>query len=246
MTPAPTPYRTLLPATQLFAQLGDLPGAYVPLNPSISLRFPRSEDAYMRGLLHAQAASSRPVMSAVFLLIAMVVVPSLMFAHAVVSPKASTPGANEKYVLRVLNERDVPTLKVEIRFPDGLRVVSFGDVPGWKLQVLADSIQRITGAVWTGVLAKERFVEFPFVAVNPKDSTTLTWPTYQTYDGGERVEWTGPDSSYTPVSSTLVSNPVVVPIKVSRTSLYISLIALLLALTALGVALRPRGLDVNP
>jgi uncharacterized protein YcnI len=194
----------------------------------------------------AERASSRPVMRAVLLLLAILVAPSIVFAHAVVLPKTSTPGAYEKYVLRVPNERDVPTLKVEIRFPEALRVVSFGDVPGWKLQVLTDSIQRITGAVWTGVLPKERFVEFPFFAVNPKDSTSLTWPTYQTYEGGERVEWTGPDTSYTPVSSTLISNPAVVPIKVSRTSLYISLIALLFALTALGVALRPRSVDVNP
>ena len=199
----------------------------------------------MRRTFHAQAASSHPGMPTVFLLFAMLVAPSMVFAHAVVLPKASTPGANEMYVLRVPNERDVPTLKVEIRFPEGLRVVSFGDVPGWKLQVLTDSIQRVTGAVWTGILPRERFVEFPFIAVNPKDSATLNWPTYQTYEGGERVEWTGPDSSYTPVSSTLVSNPAVVPIKVSRTSLYVSLIALLFALTALGVALRPRGVDVN-
>jgi len=174
------------------------------------------------------------------------VAPSIVFAHAVVFPKTSMPGAYEKYVLRVPNERDVPTLKVELHFPQGLRVVSFGDVPGWKLQVLTDSAQRVMGAIWTGVLPKERFVEFPFVAVNPKDSTSLFWPTYQTYEGGERVEWTGPDSSKTPVSSTIVSDPAVVPIKVSRTSLYMSVIALLFALTALGVALRPRGVDVNP
>ena len=172
--------------------------------------------------------------------------PSILFAHAVVFPKTSTPGAYEKYVLRVPNERDVPTLKVELHFPQGLRVVSFSDVPGWKLQVLTDSAQRVMGAVWTGVLPKERFVEFPFVAVNPKDSTSLFWPTYQTYEGGERVEWTGPDSSKTPVSSTIVSNPAVVPVKVSRTSLYMSVVALLFALTALGVALRPRGVDINP
>jgi uncharacterized protein YcnI len=200
----------------------------------------------MRTPSRRQLASSRPAMRAVLVLFAILVAPSIVFAHAVVFPKASTPGAYEKYVLRVPNERDIPTHKVEIRFPEGLRVVSFGEVPGWKLQVLTDSVQNITGAIWTGVLPKERFVEFPFFAVNPKDSTTLTWPTYQTYEGGERVEWTGPDSSYTPVSSTVVSNPAVVPIKVSRTSMYISLIALLVALTALGVALRPRNVDVNP
>jgi uncharacterized protein YcnI len=183
----------------------------------------------------------------VFAAFALLVVPSIALAHAVVFPKTSTPGAYEKYVLRVPNERDVPTLKVELHFPTGLRVVSFGDVPGWKLEVLTDSAQRITGAVWTGVLPKERFIEFPFVAVNPKDSTSLSWPTYQTYSGGETVEWISADTaSKTPVSSTLIVDKAVVPIKVSRTSLYISLAAFALALTALGVALRPRGMDVRP
>lgn len=195
---------------------------------------------------HSSTLSPRLVARAVAVFLAMLVAPSLVLAHAVVFPKTSAPGAYEKYVLRVPNERDVPTIKVEIRFPAALRVVSFGEVPGWKLQVLADSTQRVTGAVWTGVLPKERFVEFPFVAVNPKDSASVTWPTYQTYEGGERVEWTGPDSSFTPVSSTLIANSTPAPVKVSRTSLYVSIIALLLALTALAVALRPRNMDVNP
>lgn len=186
-------------------------------------------------------------MFAVFVLL---VVPSIALAHAVVFPKTSTTGAYEKYVLRVPNERDVPTLKVEIHFPAGLRVVSFGDVAGWKLQVLTDSAQRITGAVWTGVLPKERFVEFPFVAVNPKDSTSLSWPTYQTYSGGETVEWTSADTaSKTPASSTLIvvksaaaaTAATAEPASVSRTSLYISVLALAFALIALGLALRPRG-----
>ncbi len=196
----------------------------------------------------AGTSSSAPhqAVRAVAILIAILIAPSIVFAHAVVFPKTSTPGAYEKYVLRVPNERDVPTTRVELRFPAGLRVVSFGDVPGWQLQVVMDSAQHITGAVWTGLLARQRFVEFPFVAVNPKDSTSLAWPTYQTYQGGERVEWTGPDSSKTPVSSTLVSDPTVVPVKVSRTSLYIAIVALLFALTALAVALRPRSVDVNP
>jgi uncharacterized protein YcnI len=187
-----------------------------------------------------------PVMGVLFLCCALLIAPALAFAHAVVFPKTSTPGAYEKYVLRVPNERDVPTLKVELHFPVGLRVVSFSEVPGWKLQVLTDSAQRIIGAIWTGVLPKERFVEFPFVAVNPKDSTSLAWPTYQTYEGGERVEWTSPDTAAkTPVSSTLITDGTAKPVRGSRTSLYISLIALLFSLTALGVALRPKATEIG-
>jgi hypothetical protein len=82
--------------------------------------------------------------------------------------------------------------------------------------------------------------------VNPKDSARLTWPTIQTYANGEVVEWTSPDTaSRTPVSATLIAGVTPGPVKVSRTSLYISLAALLFALTALGVALRPRGADLR-
>jgi uncharacterized protein YcnI len=191
----------------------------------------------------------RPIAAGISILFATILLASsIAWGRAVVFPKTSTPGAYEKYSLRVINERDVPTLQVEISFPAGLRVVSFGDVPGWKLQVLTDSTQRITGAVWRGVLERQHFVEFPFLALNPKGSVSLSWPAYQTYEGGERVEWTSPDtSSKTPISTTLLSEAIpVAPVKVSRTSLYISIIGLLLALTALGVALRPRGVDVNP
>ena len=176
-----------------------------------------------------------------------VAIPSVALAHAVVFPKTSTPGAYEKYILRVPNERDVPTTRVELRFPADVRVVSFGDVAGWKLQVLTDTAERIIGAVWTGNLPRERFIEFPFVAVNPKDSVRLAWPTIQTYANGETVHWTDPDTAAkNPVSSTLVSAAAAVPIRVSRTSLYLSIVALLFALTALGVALRPRENPERP
>lgn len=130
----------------------------------------------------------------------------ILSAHAVVYPRTSTPGAYERYVLRVPNEKDVATTKVEIRFPPGARVVSFGDVPGWELRVIKDSAEAITGAEWSGSLAAARFVEFPFIAVNPKTAATLVWPVYQTYASGERVEWTGAAESSAPASSTVIAD----------------------------------------
>jgi len=181
------------------------------------------------------ASQRSPLMLA---LLAMIV-PAVALAHAVVYPKTSRPGAYEKYVLRVPNERDVPTIRVELHFPEGLRVVSFSDVPGWNLQVLTDSAKAIIGAVWTGVLPKERFVEFPFVAVNPKESTSLSWPTIQTYQGGEVVNWTSPDTaSKTPVSATTIDDTSTPSTGGSQSPLYVSIAALLLALMSLGVALR--------
>jgi uncharacterized protein YcnI len=184
--------------------------------------------------------------SKAFLIATAILIPSVALAHAVVFPRNSAPGAYERYVLRVPNERDVPTTRVELRFPPGVRVVSFGDVAGWNLQILRDTAQHITGAVWTGLLPKERFIEFPFVAVNPTDSARLTWPTVQTYQGGEIVNWTDPDTaSKTPVSATIVANTQSVPVTVSHTSLYLSLAAVAIALMALSVAFRPHGVGLT-
>jgi uncharacterized protein YcnI len=131
---------------------------------------------------------------------------SVADAHAVVYPKTSKVGGYEKYVLRIPNEKTTPTLRVEIRFPAGVRVASFGDVPGWQIEVLTDSAKHVTGAVWTGNLPPQRFVEFPFVAANPKEEMKVSWPTFQTYADGERVEWTGAEGTKTPASSTSIGS----------------------------------------
>jgi YD repeat-containing protein len=169
-------------------------------------------------------------------------IPAAVFGHAVVFPKASTTGAYERYVLRVPNERNVPTTKVELRFPADVRVTSFSDVPGWQLEVTRDSAQRIVGATWTGTLAPERFVEFPFVAVNPKTATQLSWPAYQTYANGERVEWTGAEGSKTPASVTSISTSAAPTASsgAGNSSFLLAVVALALAIISLGLSMRKR------
>ena len=157
-------------------------------------------------MTRAASSRSRLILAAVAAVAsAVAVLPTLSWAHAVVFPKTSTTGGYEKYVLRVPNEKAVATTKVEIHFPAGLRVTSFADVAGWKLEVLTDSAKAITGAIWTGNLPPQRFAEFPFVAANPKTDTKLEWPAYQTYADGEKVEWTGPEGSKSPASVTTIA-----------------------------------------
>jgi uncharacterized protein YcnI len=165
-------------------------------------------------------------------------VPALALAHAVVFPKTSAPGAYEKYVLRVPNEKNTATTRVELRVPAGLRVTSFADVPGWQLEVLLDSAQAITGAVWTGTLPPKRFVEFPFVAANPKTDTRLVWAAYQTYADGERVAWDGPEGSKTPASATVIAPASDGGPAGGSAPLYLAGAALVLGLISLGLVLR--------
>jgi uncharacterized protein YcnI len=166
---------------------------------------------------------------------------AVAMAHAVVYPKASTTGAHERYVIRVPNERAVATTRVEIRFPPEVKVGSFIDVPGWTLEVVRDSAKRITGAVWTGSLPPERFVEFPFVATNPKAPTDIRWPVVQTYADGERAEWTGPTDSKRPASVTNITT-LTAPASAAGTTAganpMISYAALALSVVSLGLALR--------
>lgn len=169
-------------------------------------------------------------------------VPALAFAHAVVFPRKSATGAYERYVLRVPNEKTVATTRVEIHFPDGVRITAFADVPGWQLQVLTDSARRIVGAVWTGDLPPARFVEFPFMAANPRNATDLVWPVYQTYGDSDRVDWTGEKGSRHPASVTAIapadSAGATRPIGSGQ---WVQWIALILALVSLGLVLRPSS-----
>ncbi len=173
-----------------------------------------------------------------FSALAVLLLPTMASAHAVVFPKMSTHGAYERYVLRVPNEKDVPTTRVEIRFPSGVRVVSFSDVAGWQLQEIRDSANAVVGAVWTGSLPPERFIEFPFVAVNPREDTRLVWPAYQTYANNERVDWVGPPDSENPASSTAIASST--DTKGGRVAVYLACVAVLMSLMSLGLALR-RG-----
>lgn len=167
----------------------------------------------------------------------LLLLPAVAAAHAVVYPKSSAAGAYERYVLRVPNEKGTPTTRIEIRFPDAARVLSFSDVPGWQVAPVLDSAQRIVGAVWTGTLPPQRFVELAFIAVNPKEPVRLVWPVYQTYSDGERVEWTGAPDAKTPASVTDVGTEGPAPFG-GRGPMLTAFAALALSLIALGLALR--------
>jgi len=177
-------------------------------------------------------------LSLVLAALVLVVAPAIALAHAVVFPKTSTTGAYEKYVLRVPNEKAVATVRVEIRFPAEARVTSFGDVAGWQLEVQTDSAKRIVGAVWTGSLPPQRFVEFPFVAANPKSATRLVWPAIQTYADGERVEWTGAEGTKSPASATVIGAAPSAGGSDGGASRWVPWAALVLAVVSLGLALR--------
>jgi uncharacterized protein YcnI len=194
------------------------------MGPDTAERIPRTRGA-RRSIRRATA------------IVLLLLFPLPLGAHAVVQPAEAPPGAYQRYVLRVPTEREVPTTRVAIRFPAEVTVVSFADVPGWELEVMTDSAGRIVGAAWTGTLPPQRFVEFPFVAVNPREDMTIAWPVTQTYAGGEVVEWAGPEGSEQPASVTRVTAGA----DGWPASAWLGIASLALAILALGLALRKTG-----
>jgi uncharacterized protein YcnI len=127
------------------------------------------------------------------------IVPSaLLFAHITIWPKESAPGARERYTMRVPNEKQVSTIRIDGEFPPELNLYDFEFKPGWKIDFKKDDKGRITGATWTGKIVPYEFVEFGMLGLNPKDGSSLTWKFVQFYEDGMKEEFTGPVGSRYP------------------------------------------------
>jgi hypothetical protein len=127
------------------------------------------------------------------------IVPSaFLFAHITIWPKESAPGARERYTMRVPNEKQVNSIRVEGEFPAELKLYDFEFKPGWKIDFKKDDKGNIIGATWTGTLAPYEFIEFGMLGINPKEGTTLVWKFVQYCDNGTKEEFTGPIGSKYP------------------------------------------------
>jgi len=122
----------------------------------------------------------------------------LAFAHIRILPAESTQGAREKYTMRVPNEKQVATIRVEGEFPSGVNIYDFEFKPGWWIDFKKDDKGRIVGAVWTGRIVPYEFVEFGMLGLNDKESSSLVWRFVQYYDDGTKEEFTGPPGSRLP------------------------------------------------
>ncbi|KZE75106.1 YcnI family protein [Paenibacillus elgii] len=130
-------------------------------------------------------------------------------AHVTVLPKEATQGSYEKFAVRVPTEKDIPTVKVEVKFPlDSVSISRFEPKPGWKYELTKDANNKITGVIWTATgegLGATEFGEFYMQGKVADNATAITWKAYQTYKDGSVVEWVGADGSDKPASVTKVN-----------------------------------------
>lgn len=119
-------------------------------------------------------------------------------AHIRIAPTESTQGAREKYTMRVPNEKQVATIRIEGEFPSGVDVYNFEFKPGWKIDFEKNDKGKVVGAVWTGKIVPYEFVEFGMLGLNDKESSSLVWKFVQIYEDGTKEEFTGPAGSRLP------------------------------------------------
>ncbi|MGG1554107.1 YcnI family protein [Paenibacillus ferrarius] len=148
------------------------------------------------------------LMNLSLLLIVSMLVAGIASAHVTVYPKETTQGNYEVFTVRVPTEKDVPTVKVEVKFPlDAVAVSRFEPKEGWKYDIAKDAAGKITGVTWTATgngLASTEFGDFSFQGKVADAATQIVWKAYQTYKDGSVVEWVGANGSDKPASVTTV------------------------------------------
>jgi uncharacterized protein YcnI len=131
-------------------------------------------------------------------------------AHIRILQTESVAGARERYTMRVPNEKQVDSYRIEGEFPAGLKVYAFEPKPGWSLELKKNKDGNIVGAVWTGVMRPYEFQEFGMLAINPASASAMTWKFVQYYADGNKEEFTGPVGSRLPAPVTQLK-PAVAP-----------------------------------
>lgn len=191
-------------------------------------------------------------------LMASMLLAGIASAHVVVYPKETTQGTYEKFTVRVPSEKEIPTVKVEVKFAaDSVAISRFEPKPGWTYELAKDASGKITGVTWTAAgdgLSSTEFGDFNMQGKVADTATQIIWKAYQTYKDGSVVEWVGADGSDKPASVTTVkakatgtttdshgqtktTETAAGSAPSSNTSLYLSIVAVVLGALALIVSL---------
>lgn len=129
--------------------------------------------------------------------------PPLAFAHVSVRPRASKPGVDERYTVRVPTEGTVATTHVLLEIPDGVMVLEVLPHDGATFETATQG-DRITAITWRKEIAPKAVAEFVFRARNP-GSSDLVWKAHQHFADGTTADWIGGAGEKRPASVTTLT-----------------------------------------
>jgi uncharacterized protein YcnI len=131
--------------------------------------------------------------------------PASAWAHVQVLPATVAPGDPTLFTVLVPNERDDPTVQVDLQVPAGVIPFGFEETPGWERSETTKPDGSLDVVSWKGSLPPGGFVRFSFLASPPEEEGTIAWPAVQTYADGTKVRWIGGKGSEEPAAVTRVS-----------------------------------------
>ena len=142
-----------------------------------------------------------------WVLVMVLVVPTLVQAHVSITPRASTHGATEKYTVRIPSEGKVATLAAEMEVPEGVIIEVLQSPMGWKHEVKRAQ-DRIVAVTWNVNVPPGEFIDVAFVARNPRQGTRILWTLRQRFADGTVTDWTlDPKGQPRPTAITQLSAP---------------------------------------
>ena len=133
---------------------------------------------------------------------ALLVFPSISWAHVGVRPRESKPGAEERYTVRVPTEGAVTTTSVVLEIPDGVSVLEVLPAEGATFETRKNA-DRIVAITWKKEIKPKEFSLFTFTAHNPQPGA-LQWKAHQTFADGSMRHWIGERGTKEPASVTTI------------------------------------------
>ena len=98
-------------------------------------------------------------------------------------------GITEKYTVRIPTEGKVTTKGVEVEVPEGVIVETIAAPSGWKYEATRKD-DRIVAIKLDVDVKPGEFIEFAFIARNPRDKEQLVWTLRQRFADGTVSDWT--------------------------------------------------------
>jgi uncharacterized protein YcnI len=127
--------------------------------------------------------------------------PVVASAHVSITPRESTQGATEKYVVRIPTEGKVATTAADIEVPEGVIVETLQAPMGWTYDVKRKD-DRIAAVTIKAHVKPGEFIEVGIVARNPRQGTQIVWTLRQRFADGTVTDWTTGPTGARPTAVT--------------------------------------------
>ena len=144
-----------------------------------------------------------------FLVLSLVMAPSLTLAHVSVRPRDSKASAEELYTVRVPTEGTVATTHMILEIPSDVVVLEILPIEGVTFEATKEGT-RIASILWRKLIPPKAAAEFQFRARNP-GAGQIVWKAHQHFADGTVADWIGVAGEKRPAAITKLAGQISLP-----------------------------------